>query len=152
MGARENLQKLIDKKQEEIEELKTSLTHASIYLQALYDSMKALPKEPSGSYSGKIEVPKLREGSMLWTARQSLLAAKKPLHINDLLVSMGKNADEKERLSLTGSIGWYVRKGRVFTRPAPNTFGLVELADNAHQGAVQTADTEGVTLPETFGE
>ncbi len=152
MGARENLQRLIDRKQEEIEELKTTLTHANIYLQALYDSLKALPKEPSSSYSGKIEAPKLREGTMLWTARQTLLAAKKPLHINDLLVSMGKHADEKERLSLTGSIGWYVRKRKIFTRPAPNTFGLVELADNNHQPEAHKTDTEGVALPETFGE
>lgn len=151
MGARENLQKLIDRKQEEIEDLKTALTHANIYLQALYDSMKLLPKEPSSSYSGKIEPPKLREGTMLWAARQCLLTARRPLHINDLLISMGKQPDEKERLSLTGSIGWYVRKGKVFTRPAPNTFGLVEL-EASQQVVVQSADIEGVTLPETFGE
>lgn len=33
----------------------------------------------------------------------------------------------KAEISLASSLAAYVRKGEIFTRPAPNTFGLVEL-------------------------
>ena len=89
---------------------------------------------------------------MLWAARECLLAARRPLHINDLLISMGRQAEEKEKLSLTGSIGWYVRKGKIFTRPAPNTFGLVELVSAGATPKGHAETKEAVSLPETFGE
>jgi hypothetical protein len=43
------------------------------------------------------------------------------------------------RSALSGSIAAYVRKGEIFTRPAPNTFGLLELGNS-------------VELPLNFGE
>src|SRR5271165_3113178 len=45
MGARENLQRLADKKQQEIEGLQAELDRAKIYLQAIMDSIRVLPKE-----------------------------------------------------------------------------------------------------------
>jgi hypothetical protein len=45
------------------------------------------------------------------------------------------------RVSLVGSLGNYVRKQMIFTRPGPNIFGLV---------GMQSAN--GAELPEGFGE
>jgi hypothetical protein len=146
MGARENLQKMIDRKQEELAELETKATYARIYLQALCDSMKALPREVSTATAQK-DTPSLREGTMLYQARQSILAAKRPLHINEILTALGKRADSKAKVSLAGSIGWYVRKKIVFTRPSPNTFGLIEMASTASVAA----RPEDVELPDSFG-
>ena len=54
----------------------------------------------------------------------------KPLHISDLLVALGKETDHDNRAALSGSLSAYVRKHEIFTRPAPNTFGLVEFETN----------------------
>ena len=53
-------------------------------------------------------------------------AAGKPLHINEILNVLKLEPNKKNRLSLSGSLSGYARRGEVFTRPAPNTFGLVE--------------------------
>jgi hypothetical protein len=58
-----------------------------------------------------------------------LRKAGKPLHITDILKGIGKTTSKKDRVSLSGSLGWYVRRNEIFTRPAPNTFGLKEMED-----------------------
>ncbi|HEY6351810.1 MAG TPA: hypothetical protein VI636_20630 [Candidatus Angelobacter sp.] len=138
MGARENLQKLYDKKQQEIRELELQLAQAKAYLQAVQDSMKALPKENGDTGQ------ELREGSGLAKARQALQAAGKPMHVGDILKAIGKPNDKKNRVSLSGSLGNYARKKQIFTKPAPNTFGLIAF------GIPVKADETG-DMPETFG-
>jgi hypothetical protein len=49
------------------------------------------------------------------------------MQINEILRAIGRTADKKNRLSLSGSLAHYVRAEEIFTRPAPNTFGLIEL-------------------------
>jgi hypothetical protein len=51
----------------------------------------------------------------------------KPLHVNEILTLLGKGSDRKTKESLTGSLAAYARKGQVFQKVAPNTFGLVEM-------------------------
>ena len=48
------------------------------------------------------------------------------MHIEEILKGMGKEVNRNSKGGLGGSIGMYVRKGIVFTRPGPNIFGLVE--------------------------
>src|SRR4051812_16249060 len=125
MGAIENLQRLYDKKQQEVRQLEIKLREASAYLQALQDSIKVLNRE-SGAAVGESDEQTLRPGTSLANARDVLRAAGKPLHISELLKLMGKPVDKKTRVSLSGTLASYVRDGQVFTRPAPNTFGLLE--------------------------
>ncbi len=140
MGARLNLQRLADKKQQEIDSLRSDLERATIYLQAIQDSIRALPREsPSVKAEAAVE---LRPGTLLAKAREAILAAGKPLHINELVVAVGKPLDQKSKLALAGSIAAYVRKGQVFTRPAANTFGVQE---------INGANSDGPVLPDTFG-
>lgn len=61
-------------------------------------------------------------------ARDALLKEAKPLHIDDLLKAIGKTKEHKA--SVSGSLGNYVRKNEIFTRPAPNTFGLKEFDES----------------------
>lgn len=129
MSLRDNLQKRIDAKQseiagyeEKIRSFRGLIAGAKIYIEALEEVVRLLPREPANDGTGAT----LRPGTNLEKARDAIRDAGKPLHITELLGAIGMPVDDENRSSLSGSIGAYVRKGQVFTRPAPNTFGLLE--------------------------
>lgn len=131
MGLREDILKKIEKKQAELLERERSfeIERASVlaYVQALQDTLKSLPRETTEGSADRI----FRRGSAMALTRGMILSQKRPLHITEILSGLGKPDDHKARASITGAIGAYVRRGEVFTRPRPNTFGLVELGHNA---------------------
>ncbi len=141
MGIRENLQKIIDRKTQEIDELEQNIRDARQYLQGIQDAMKALPKG-----AGVSEQRTLRPGTEIAKVQELLQRAKKPLHISDLLRQLGKTLDAKNRVSLSGSLSAYVREGQIFTRTAPNTFGLTEFSYEHEQGKDEHS------IPVTFGK
>ncbi len=143
MGAIENLQKLYEKKLQEVRQLEIKLKESTAYLQALQDSLKMLNRE-TGNTEPEAE-QNLRPGTALAQARDILRVAGKPLHITELLKQMGRPADKKNRVSLSGNLAGYVRGRQVFTRPAPNTFGLIEFGS-----AILSPDE--ITVPEGFGK
>jgi hypothetical protein len=138
MGLRGNFQKLIDKKQQEIRSLEIQLREATAYIQALQDSMKLLPRDADSPESEHT----LREGSTLAKTRDLLRHSGVPMPIGEILKLLGKPQDKKHRVSLAGTLSGYARKGRIFTKTAPNTFGLVEFGN---------AELEEEELPEEFG-
>jgi|ERR1022692_721257 hypothetical protein len=141
MGIRENFQRLVNKKQEEIASLELQIREAGAYLQALQDSMKLLPRDSNG-----IGEHTLRPGSALAKARDVLKAVGTPLPIAEILKAMGKPQDKKHRVSLVGTLSGYARDGKTFTKTAPNTFGLREFR------SIQNEDESGEEqLPEEFG-
>lgn len=121
---REKLNKRIEEKRAEIEDLESKARDARIYLQALEDTLRLLPKdtEEDGAEFN------LRPGTNVDKAREALKAKGAPMHIAELLTVLGKPNDNLNRAALAGSLSAYVRKGQVFTRPAPNTFGLTDFA------------------------
>jgi hypothetical protein len=129
MGLRENFQKLIDKKQQELRDLEIQVREGNAYIQALQDSMKLLPRDLDGSESEHT----LREGSSLAKTRDLLRHSGAPMPINEILKSLGKPQDKKHRISLAGTLSGYARKGRVFTKTAPNTFGLLEFGPSEEE-------------------
>ncbi|MFZ0732211.1 MAG: hypothetical protein WAM79_07805 [Candidatus Sulfotelmatobacter sp.] len=140
MGLRENFQKLIDKKQQEIKALEIQVREANAYIQALQDSMKLLPRDPETNSNFEHV---LREGSTLAKTRDLLLKSGIPLPISEILKLLGKPQDTKHRISLAGTLSGYARKGRVFTKTAPNTFGLIEF------GAPEAPEED--EIPAEFG-
>jgi hypothetical protein len=138
MGIRDNLQRLISKKEQEIGDLEQKLRDARVYLQAVQDSMKALPKDAMDPDKPR----ELRPGTAVAKTRDLIKSAGRPLHITDILKGLGRPVDKKNKLSLSGSLAGYVREGQIFSRPAPNTFGLIDLGVNG-----SNAD-----LPEDFGK
>jgi hypothetical protein len=124
MGARENLQRLADRKSQEIAELERQIDMARAYLQAIQDSIKALPREAPIQANGEDSPLDLRPGTLLARAKEAIQHNGSPMHITALLSAIGIENTKKARVSLVGSLGAYVRKGLVFTRPGPNTFGL----------------------------
>ena len=143
MGIREEFQKRIEKKQQEIRDLESKIKEANSYLQALLDSMKWLPREES-AFGG---TQMLRPGTTLAKAQEAIKKAGHPMHVADILKAIGKPSDKKSRVSLGGSLSGYVRRKEIFTRPAPNTFGLIEIENSANG----SGKTEASELPENFG-
>ena len=116
-----DIEKKIKQKQEEVQRLNEDLLQARAYLEGLQETHR-LVKRNSNTESGDM----IRPGSMIHQALSLLRQEQKPMHVKDLLVLMGKEPSKSNRLSLSGSLGTYVRDRNVFSRPAPNTFGLLE--------------------------
>ncbi|HEV2521532.1 MAG TPA: winged helix-turn-helix domain-containing protein [Candidatus Acidoferrales bacterium] len=144
MSVREQFQKLVDRKNQEIRDLELQIEKAKAYVQALQDSMRFLPKD-----NGQEETA-LRPGTALAQAREVLRKAGKPMHISEILKAINKPVDKKNRLSLSGSLSTYVRNGQIFTRPAPNTFGLIEMNKMDSSGS-ESMDQDNLDLPDDFG-
>lgn len=148
MGAKESLQRLADRKSQEISDLERQIDMARAYLQAIQDSIKALPREPSIQASGEDRSLDLRPGTLLARAKEAIQKNGSPMHISALLDAIGIQNTKKARVSLVGSLGAYVRKGSVFTRSGPNTFGLIEFEG----GSERIVQPELPGLPEDFGK
>jgi hypothetical protein len=139
---RHEVEKRIARKEQEIRELQQKIRDAEIYMGALHDVLRLLPKGTSATDGESA----LRSGSSLARAREAIRKAGRPLHVVDMLKAMGLPTDRKHRGGLSGTLSPYVRRGEVFTRPAPNTFGLKELGD---QGDQRVGGEE--EPPESFG-
>ena len=143
MSERDVIQDKIRKKEQEIQTLEEKLRTAKIYLSVLNDISKALTKDSHTNGDSAV----LREGSAVDQARDFILKRGTPVYINDLLEGLGKGMTRESRASLTSSIAAYVRRGEVFTRSAPNTFGLKEL------GHANSSDSDAPTEPpDGFGQ
>ena len=86
----------------------------------------------------------LRAGSGVAKARELILQAGHPVHVVDLLKALEREPTREARASLSGSLAAYVRRGEIFSRPSPNTFGLLELGHGN--------DTPDEEPPADFGE
>lgn len=129
------------KKQAEIASLEERLRAAKAYLTALNDILKM----DSASEEGDASEAKLRPGSAVAQARDIIAERGGPVHIDELLRAMGKEVTRDSKASLAGSLAAYVRRDEIFSRPAPNTYGLIELG---HSTAVE----EDAEPPEDFGQ
>jgi len=142
MGARESLQKLVDRKAGEIGRLEQQIRDAKVYIQAIQDSLRLLPKEPNGSPVAR----ELRPGTALAKVQEFLRVVNCPQHIDQILSALDKPKTKPNRVSLIGSLSGYVRDGRIFTKTAPNTFGLLEFERSGDKEAEL-----GIDLPDDFG-
>ena len=123
MNERRKIEERLRKKEEEIREFEAKIRDARVYVQALQDVLKILPR---GS-ERNIRAGALRPGSGMAKVREFILEKGRPGHVTELLEALGRPATRGARASLSGSLAAYVRKGEIFTRPSPNTFGLIEL-------------------------
>jgi len=121
MTSRRKIEIRIRKKEEEIQSLELKIRETRSYVQALQDVMKILPRDKDVDAKTL-----LRSGSAVAQAREVILEAGNPLHISTIIQSLGRVDNRKSRTAIAGSISAYVRKGEIFTRTAPNTYGLVE--------------------------
>lgn len=141
MSEKERIAEKLRKKELEIQSLEEKLRAARVYVQALQDVIKMLSV---GADFPPSDVA-LKPGSAVAQARDIILSRGSPVYIGDLMTALGRESNRESRASLTSSLAAYVRRGEIFTRPAPNTFGLIELG---HQEATQETVAEP---PPDFG-
>lgn len=122
MSSRKAIERMIEKAEEEKVHFAKQIELKDAYIQGLKDTLRHLPKDGQNG-NGKTV---LRPGSEIAKAREILLKEGKPLHITEILKRIGKDVNRKSRASLSGYMSYFMRRGEYFTRPAPNTFGLLE--------------------------
>jgi hypothetical protein len=127
MYNRRELEKRIDRERQKAADLRSQLEKQESFVQGLQEALRFLPKEGATERNSEQQ---LRAGSELAKARDFLREKGKPTHISEILKHLGKELNKDTRASLAGSLGHYARKGEIFTRPAPNTFGLTEFEGN----------------------
>lgn len=67
-----------------------------------------------------------RQGSDVEKAYNALVDAGKALYVDDIVKALGKEINKDTRVSIGSQIQAYARRGHVFVKTAPNTFGLLE--------------------------
>ena len=129
MSERKIIEAQIAKKIHEVAILEEKLKAARVYVRALEDVVKMIDREtPRGTSAAQPDGDvNLRRGSLVAQARKVILARAAPIHVDELLGVLGRDVTRETKASLTSSLAAYVRKGEIFTRPAPSTFGLIEL-------------------------
>jgi hypothetical protein len=132
MNERRKIEDRLRRKELEIVALEDQIKEARVYIQALQDVLKLLPRD---SDAGGGPDTMLRAGSMVAQARNIIKAKAAPVHVDEILRILGKDVNRENKAALSGSLAAYVRRGEIFTRPAPNTFGLVELESPASHGS-----------------
>jgi len=117
------------RKQREIVNLEQKIKDAKVYVRALKDVLRLMDGDSTSSSNES----KLKEGSSAARAQQIILNIGRPLHIDDILVAMGKDITRGTKSSVTSALAAYARKGEIFIRTAANTFGLLELGHREEQ-------------------
>lgn len=140
MNERQSIERRLRKKEQEIQSFEEKMKAAKIYAQALRDVLKML--DQNGESAAPVDST-LRQGSAVDQARGVILGRGAPVHIDDLLLALGKEVTRMSKSSLTGSLAAYVRRGEIFTRPAPNTFGLIELGPEANNAEEASGPPSG---------
>jgi len=151
MALRDELVRRISRKQQEVAALEQQqaglaqqITIGKAYVQALEEALRMADRDaiaPIPTDKG------LRRGSGPAKARKALRNIRQPLHITRLLTEMGLPVNRKTRSALSSALAAYARRGEVFTRPAPNTFGLVEFGSGADVTGVTDADDAEADAP-----
>lgn len=142
MSELKKVEERLRKKQQEIAALEEKVKAGRAYIQALQDVLKILSRDADDDEPES----KLRPGSAVAQARDVILDNGSPMQIDEILSALGKAATRETRASLVGSIAAYVRRDEIFTRPAPNTFGLIELGHDTY-----SVEDEPAEPPAGFG-
>lgn len=129
MNQRKKIEDRLRKKEQEIHGLEEKIKAAKVYVKALRDILNMLTKGNETEAAESV----LRQGSAVAQARDVILKSGVPVHIGDLLDFMRKPQTRGSRSSLVSSIAAYVRRGEIFVRTAPNTFGLIELGHDIEE-------------------
>lgn len=135
MGLASDIRKKMDRKHKELTELRgkrgqiqaslretdTQIREVNAALTAYAEVLRLAPDD-----SDDDEKSEPRPGSMVALAQEALRKHGQPLHVGKLLEAMGKQPTPEQKVSLSSSLGAYVRKEQIFNKPEANTFGLRE--------------------------
>lgn len=160
MNVKDKIQKQIAKKREELEELEAavavlqaSITEINGVIKGFEEAIQLFPKEPTAT-NFEQDISNLRGDSDVGKAYKFIRNTGKPVRIEDIVEGIGKENTKKARQALAGQLSYNYREGRIFTRPKPNTFGLLVWAQAGNsQPKIEEEpdDKPGFDLPDTFG-
>lgn len=128
MALTDDLARRVEKKRLEIAALERQLEAAHAYIQAMEEALKLAERNGTGVPATREAVRSLRKGSMPAKAYPILKRAGRPIYVATLLEEMGEEVTTENKRALASALSAYARKKDIFTRPEPNTFGLVELS------------------------
>lgn len=120
MSIRKEIERKIERKRAEVEELQRQVDAGKAFIDGLQEALRLTPPDEDAP------VVELRQGSDLESVRNILRQETKPMHIDSIIVKMQKDYTGNMRAGLAGSLSSYARRNKVFTKTAPNTFGLIE--------------------------
>ena len=126
MSIRSEIERKIQKKLDEIKGLKDSIAAAQLRIEGLREALDGVPLEAGATPF------ELRPDSGMAKVRTILRQAGKPMHIAEIQQQMGgkwimdKPFTRGTTNGLAGSLSTYAKKGKVFTKTAHKTFGLIE--------------------------
>ncbi len=143
MSARTDLEKRIEKEKQKIADLRSQIERSEAFMQGLQEALSMLPKEKETRPSKSKVKGKIRCGSDMEKVYNLLRQNISPMHISEILVGIGKENTNANRMSLAGSLGRYVRNGKIFKRVGPNSFSLIDTTG--------TRSTRTIELPPEFG-
>lgn len=110
------LKALVAEKELELARLEAEAAAARAYI----DSLRA-----ASDLSGHAEDPGVQDDPVI-QIRRLMVAAGEPLYIDDVLHGLGMPLNRDTRTGIRQLLLPWVRRGEIFTRPRPSTFGLVE--------------------------
>lgn len=145
ISVRAQIEKRIENKQQEIIALDQTIRRNRAFIAGLQEALKLLPRDDGDRSPNQL----LRAGSVMAKVREFLKNRGEPLYINDILKGIGKEVNKKNRISVGGSLGNYARRGEIFSRTAPNTYGLISFASATEEAEATTSTEE--EPPEDFG-
>lgn len=123
MNVRQKLEERVRRKEQEIRSHRSSIEKAEAYVQAMQDAIKLIPKDDTSEGGTTLT---LRPGSSAHKAMEAIKAARRPLHITEILKAVGLKPEKKNKLAYGSTLARYARNHEIFKKTAPNTFDLFE--------------------------
>ncbi len=138
MDARKDIEKRIDKERQRITDLRSQIDRSESFMQGLQEALKILPRD--GTIKSSERGMTIRQGSDMARIRDLIKQKERPMRIGEIVTGLGRPDTKANRMSISGSLGRYVRKSFVFCRPGPNLFSLIDMKEDT-----------SISLPPNFG-
>src|ERR1700722_7003310 len=94
--SRRKIEDALAAKRREVAELEAAIAAARVYVTALEDALRLLPEDAATHKPPRR--PRLRPGSDIAKAREAILKAGKPLHVDEILAAIGKEIKYKNKV------------------------------------------------------
>ena len=124
------LEERIRKKEQEIRQFQHQIDAAQEFVRATREALALFLKADKAHPNEG-----MRRGGSASKTLQYLKKEGQARHIGDIVVGIGRKNDTKNRSAVAAQLSQYVRDGKLFTRPVPNTFGLIEWGDSREDGS-----------------
>lgn len=129
----------ISAKEKDIQALEEQLAATKAELRGMMEVLKLLPREENTVEAKK----QLRPGSLTEKTFKVLAKSGRHMYVDEILAAMKKAQNKKNRSSLASVLSQYSRKQEIFSKSAPNTFGLLEWGNTPPSQAEEKSETDG---------